>query len=275
MEKDFKKNMSKKIGIIGIGVVGGAVASAIPEALTYDKYKKIGSIETINSADIIFICVNTPYTKEVGFDITAVDDAISILGGKKIIVIKSTVIPGSTEMMQNKYPQHMILFNPEFLRQVSANDDMKNPSEQIIGYTVKSKPFAEEILSLLPKAPHNFIVPAKEAEMAKYFSNCFLAVKVIFANQIYELCQKMEIDYDLIKKMAAVNPRFSFSHFDVWTDGYRGYSGACLPKDTKSLIQLGDKLGIDLSLLKTADRANKELLFRNKDISDDLLTLYK
>ncbi|GMX57711.1 MAG: hypothetical protein YFSK_0390 [Candidatus Yanofskyibacterium parasiticum] len=267
--------MIKKIGIIGVGVVGGAVASVIPSALTYDKYKKIGSIKEVNQADIIFICVNTPYTEETGFDLSAVDDAISIMEGEKIIVIKSTVLPGSTQMMQDKYSQHAILFNPEFLRQVCANEDMKNPSEQIVGYTKKSKPFAEEIISILPKSPHDFIVPAKEAEMAKYFSNSFLAVKVIFANQIYELCQKLGIDYDLIKNIASVNPRFAFSHFNVWTDGYRGYSGACLPKDTKSLIQLGNKLGIDLSLLKAADKANRDLLFNNKDISDDLLKLYK
>ena len=259
--KNFKE---KKIGIIGVGYVGGALANVIPKVLLYDKYKKIGSIEEVNKADIIFICVSTPWTKRVGFDFSAVENAFSILKGKKIIIIKSTVLPGTTGKMQKKYPQHKVLFNPEFLRQARALEDIKNPSEQIIGYTKKSKSVARETLKILPKAPAEFIVPAKEAEMAKYFSNVFLSTKVVFANQIYDLCQKLGIDYDSVKEMAKVNPRFSFSHFDIWTDGYRGYSGACLPKDTRSLIQLGDKVGVDLKLLKLVEKINNELLKKTK-----------
>lgn len=267
--------MPKKIGIIGVGVVGKAVASVIPGALEYDKYKNTGSVKEVNKADIFFICVSTPYIPEKGCDISAVDDAISVISGNKIIVIKSTVVPGTTQKMQTKYPQHSILFNPEFLRQAHANEDMKNPGEQIIGYTAHSKQFAQEILDILPKSPDSFIVPSQDAEMAKYFSNTFLALKVIFANQIYDLCQKAGVDYEIVKKMASVNPRFAFSHFDIWFDGYRGYSGACLPKDTKALIKFGDDIGVDLGLLKQADKINKELLFANKDISKDLLRLYE
>ena len=259
--KNFKE---KKIGIIGVGYVGGALANVIPKVLLYDKYKKIGSIEEVNKADIIFICVPTPWTKKIGFDPSAIEDAFSIIKGRKIIVIKSTVIPGTTEKMQKKYPHHKVLFNPEFLRQATAKEDMHNPFEQIIGYTKKSKPVAKEILKILPKTPTEFIVPAKEAEMAKYFSNVFLSTKVVFANQIYDLCQRLGINYDLVKEMAKVNPRFSFSHFDIWTDGYRGYSGACLPKDTRSLIQLGDKVGVDLKLLKLVEKINDELLKKTK-----------
>ena len=255
----------KKIGIIGIGAVGGAVASAMPGALLYDKYKKIGSIEEINKADIIFICVPTPYKEDMGFDLSAVKETFSIIKGKKIMVIKSTVLPGTTEKMQKEYPQHKVLFNPEFLREVSAKEDMKKPYEQIVGYTQKSKSVARGVLRILPKSKNEFLVPSVEAEMVKYFSNTFLSTKVIFANQIYDLCQKLNADYDLIKEMAKVSPRFAFSHFDVWTDGYRGYSGKCLPKDTKALIRFASGLGVDLSLLKLVDEENEELLRANKN----------
>jgi len=170
------------------------------------------------------------------------------------------VLPGTTERIQKRYPQHKVLFNPEFLREATAKEDMRNCSEQIIGYTKKSKCIAKEILKILPKAPAEFIVPATEAEMVKYFSNVFLSTKVVFANQIYDLCQKLGINYDLVKKMASINPRFGFSHFEIFRDGYRGYSGACLPKDIKSLIQLGDKIGVDLKLLKTVEEINNKLL---------------
>jgi len=258
-----KEKNSKKIGIIGVGVVGNALAKAVLDPILYDKYKSIGSIDAINGADIIFICVPTPYKEEIGFDASMVDEAFSIIKGNKIVVIKSTVLPGTTEKMQRIYSNHKVLFNPEFLREISAEEDMKKPYEQIIGYTELSKDVAKEILKILPKAPAEFIVPAIESEMVKYFSNTFLATKVIFANQIYDLCKKLGVNYDSIKEMARTNPRFSFSHFDIWADGYRGYSGKCLPKDTKSLIQLGDKVGIDLSLLKKVDEINEKLLEDN------------
>ena len=256
--------MKNKIGIIGIGVVGEAVASVMPNAVLYDKYKKIGSIKEINKANIIFICVPTPWTKKKGFDLSAIEDAFSIISGRKIIVIKSTVLPGTTEKMQKKYSQHKVLFNPEFLRQLNAKKEMKMPFEQIIGYTKKSKSVANKILKILPKAPAEFIVLAKEAEMFKYFSNVFLSAKVVFANQIYDLCKKLDIDYEKVKEIAEVSPKFAFTHFNIFSDGYRGYRGACLPKDIKSFIQLGDKVGVDLKLLKSVEKINQELLKKNK-----------
>ena len=258
------KTKKKKIGIIGVGVVGGSLASVLFKPLLYDKYNNIGSPEEANKADIIFICVPTPYDRKIRFDLSAVEDAFSIIKGRKIVVIKSTVLPGTTEKMQKKYPQHKVLFNPEFLRAISAKEDMRKPYEQIVGYTKKSKPVAREILKILPKAPHEFIVPSSEAEMAKYFSNAFLATRVIFANQIYDLCEKLGINYDLVKEMAGINPRIGLWHFDVFFEGYRGYGGTCLPKDTKSLIQLGNMVDVDLKLLKLVDKINRKLLKNGK-----------
>ncbi len=101
--------------------------------------------------------------------------------------------------------------------------------------------------------------------MVKYFSNTFLATKVIYANQIYDLCEKLNINYDSVKNMAKVNPRFGFSHFDIWTDDYRGYGGACLPKDTKALIQLGNEVGVDMKLLKLVEKINNRLVGSDKE----------
>ncbi len=263
------KKENKKIGIVGVGMVGGALSKVITNPLIYDKYKTMGSIEEINQADIIFLCVPTPYEEKIGFDSSAVEEAFSIIKGNKIVVIKSTVLPGTTERMQKTYPNHRVLFNPEFLREKTAEEDMKNPSEQIVGYTESSKGVANEVLEILPKSQNEFIVPSGEAEMVKYFSNTFLATKVVFANQFYDLCQKLGLNYDLVKVMAKANPRFGFSHFEIWSDGlrkksYRGYAGACLPKDTKSLIKFGEKLGVNLELLKSVERINDGLLRETK-----------
>lgn len=258
----------KKIGVIGVGAVGSAVAKVFDNPLLYDKYKGIGSIEEVNKADIIFLCVPTPYAPDIGFDLSAIENAFSIIEGEKIVVIKSTVLPGTTDKMQKLYPHHKVLFNPELLRQRTAEADMKNPNEQIVGYTENSKDYAQEVLDILPNAPNKFIVKAREAEMVKYFSNSFLASKVVFANQIFDLCEKLDIDYDKVKEIVKVMPRIGESHLDIWMEGFRGYSGACFPKDVKALIQLGDKSGVDLSMLKLVDKTNQQLLEKNENTTN-------
>lgn len=261
-------NNKAKIGILGIGYVGGAVKNWFDQEeyplFLYDKHKKIGSLKKVNQADVIFLCVPTPFNEEKGYDDSAVVESLKNVSGSKIVVIKSTVLPGSTEKYQNEFSQHKILFNPEFLRAKFAKEDFLNPKRQIIGFTEKSKDVAKEILEILPKAPFQKIIPAKEAEMVKYSGNAFLASKVIFANQIYDLCENLGINYDLVKECIAHDPRIGFSHLDVFHEGFRGYGGGCFPKDIKSLLQLGKKIGVDLTLLKVVNKINKYLTSKNK-----------
>jgi len=260
---------SHKIGIVGIGMVGGAVnryfrsVGIVP--YIYDKYNQLGSPEEINKADIIFICVPTPYKKTGGFDLSAVEETLKIIKGNKIIVLKSTVWPGTTESLQKKYSRHKILFNPEFLSEATADEDMKKPDIQIVGYTKKSKPVAEKIMEILPLAPFKKIVPASEAEMIKYFHNVHGAVKVIFANQMYDLCRAMKIDYGIVKECAAASKHILTDlYLNVWHNKYRGYGGSCFPKDIRALVQFGDRNGIDLALLKTAEKINNNLMKAQK-----------
>ncbi len=257
----MKKNY--KIGIIGIGMVGGALKkyfeSAGKKLFLHDKFKKISSVQEVNKADIIFITVPTPYGEKRGFDDSAIKEALRIIKGNKIVVIKSTVLPGTTEKLQRKYPQHKILFNPEFLTEVSSDQDMRYPDRQIVGYTKKSYNVAKDVLQILPLAPFERIIPAIEAEMAKYYGNCWFSVKVIYANQIYDLCQKLGINYDRVMECAAADKRIGKTHLEIFHKGYRGYGGACLPKDTKSLIRFGDEKGIEMRLLKIVEEINNQL----------------
>ena len=256
--KDFK------IGIIGVGMVGGALQRYFKkngtELFLYDKGKNLGSIEGANHADIIFTCVPTPYDKEKGFDLSYVEETCKNIMGKKIIVIKSTVWPGTTKKLQEKYSQHKFLFNPEFLVEESADEGMQNPDRQIIGYTDQSQDVAQDVMNILPKAPFQRIVKSSEAEMIKYFGNTFLAIKVIFANQIYELCQKAGINYGQVRECASADSRIGTSHLDVLHGGFFGYGGKCFPKDMRALIQFADKNGIDLRLHKIAEIINNSLM---------------
>lgn len=262
--------MAYKIAIMGSqGMVGGALAKWFKDAILYDPPKGVGSIDELRLADVVFIAVPTPYND--GFDLSIVESAIDDLGGSgKIVVIRSTVLPGTTDMLQAIYPQHKFIFNPEFLTEATADQDMAYPDRQIVGYTKQSYTIAQDIMMLLPQAPFERIIPAREAELVKYFNNCWFATKVAFANQMYDLCQKMGIDYDTVKLSASADKRMTgTSHLEIVHKGYRGYAGKCLPKDVRALIWYADKNGIEMGLLKEAER------FNNKLLSDQNIDEYK
>jgi UDPglucose 6-dehydrogenase len=254
-----------KIGIIGVGMVGGAMKRCFEakglKPFIYDKFKNFGSLEEINQADIIFVCVPTPYNKKRGFDLSFVEQALSNIDGRKIVVIKSTVWPGTVEKLQKEYPQHKILFNPEFLSEATADQDMRRPDIQIIGCTKASKSAAKQVLNILPKAPFSRIVSSAEAEMVKYFHNVHGALKVIFANQMFDLCRALDIDYKNVKECAAASKHvLTDMYLNVWLGKYRGYGGSCFPKDIRALIQFGDKIGVNLELLKTTEKINNQMM---------------
>lgn len=260
-----------KLGVVGIGMVGGALRSYFEKKGTklflYDSGKNIGSIEEVNQADLIFVCVPTPFNEKDGFDLSFVEKACQNIKGNKIIVIKSTVLPGTTENLQKEYSQHKFLFNPEFLTEITAEQDMNYPDRQIIGYTQESHSVAGDIMQILPLAPFEKIMPATEAEVVKYFGNNWFSVKVIFANQVYDLCQKLGINYERIMESAAADKRIGRSHLNVIHNGYRGYGGKCLPKDIRAFIQFADKQGIDMSLYKKVEEINNKLM-KEQEIED-------
>ena len=255
-----------KIGVVGVGMVGGSMQRYLEkkqglEIFLYDKGKGLGSPDDINKAEIIFVCVPTPYQKDgKGFDLSYVEETLDMLRGEKIVVIKSTVLPGTTEMLQQKYPQHQILMNPEFLTEETADQDMLYPDRQIVGYTEKSHTVAGDVMQLLPLAPFERMLPSTEAEMVKYFGNTWFSVKVSFANQMYDLCEKLGIDYGLVKEAASADKRIGPSHLEIWHKEYRGYGGKCLPKDTRALIQLADSIGVDMKLHKIAEEINNRMM---------------
>lgn len=251
------------IGIIGDGVVGGALRAWFESqgtpARTYDPPKSLSDRSGIDAAGIVFVCVPTPYQPGRGFDHSYLLDAIANISGGKLVVIKSTVLPGTTDELQRSYPQHRFIFNPEFLREVSAVSDMANPDRQIVGVTPQSEADAPGLLSLLPGAPFVRICTAREAEMAKYVANSFLAVKVSFANEVFDLCERIGIDYAATREIVAADPRIGASHSDVLADGYRGYGGKCLPKDSKALLDLATQAGIQMDVLRAADTVNARI----------------
>ncbi|MEX2159779.1 MAG: hypothetical protein WEB04_10295 [Dehalococcoidia bacterium] len=267
-------NHDQIVGIMGMGVVGDAVQHFFERQgrnlRVYDPDRGLGTTDSINEADIVFLCVPTPFMPEKGFDDSALENAVSLLSGPKIVVITSTVLPGTTEAYQCRYSQHCFLFNPEFLRESYARTDFMRPDRQILGYTAQSRHLVESIMNMLPAAPYTRSMGSREAELSTYMTNAFLALKVTFANEIYDLASAIDADYDLVREAVAADLRIGSSHLDVLEGGYRGYGGKRLPKDTKALLELGDRIGVPMRLLRTADRINASLL----PPGDDAAPLY-
>ncbi len=261
--------LNNPIGVIGLGMVGGTLAKWFKRKkikfIGYDKYKKIGNLKDLEDCKIIFLCLPSPYDREAGYNLSAQKEVIEYFKIPKIFVIKSTVLPGTTENFQKKYKKHKFLFNPEFLREAEPWETFINADLQIMSYTQKSKNLAKEILKLLPKGK-NFtgVMKATEAEIVKQAMNLFLAMKVIFANQIYELSQKLKVDYENIRKALESESRLGKSHFDVFHGGYRGFGGKCLPKELLALTYQYKKLKLNPKLLQTIWRINFNYLKKQK-----------
>lgn len=251
-----------KVGIAGAGWVGGTLLRYFKEILGYRENEELFVYDVIpekcvggiNAADVIFITVPTPIPASGACDTSMVESAISTLLREKIVVIKSTVPPGTTERMQAKFPQHKMLFNPEFLTESRAWEDMVRPDRQIVGYTKKSMDAAHLVLSLLPTAP--FMSPwgigtyepiritATEAEMIKYAGNVFFSMKVSYANAFAMLAEKMGCDYENIRKAISAEYRIGGAHTNVNHGGYKGFGGTCLPKDTYALKETAREQGL-------------------------------
>lgn len=261
------------IGIIGFGIVGQALAYGFsqPEIASkyhikyYDKYKESSPLEdVVRDSEFIFICLPTPMkSDESGIDLSIIEQNLAQItkytdGTNKIIIIKSTVVPGTTVSFEKKYPKSNFCFNPEFLTEANYLDDFVNADRTVIG--ANNDLTSRRVISLFrQRFPHQkiFQTDTTTAEMVKYMANAFLSTKVIFANEMFEICQALGIKYEEVKAMVAADRRIGPSHMDVTTA--RGFGGKCFPKDMVALIGRAKELKIEPKLLETVWSINKKV----------------
>jgi UDPglucose 6-dehydrogenase len=260
----FSVSGNDVIGVIGLGPLGAGVRDHFERSgarvRALELHNGVGSVDAINEADIVFLCLPTSFRPRVGLDDQALDEAVSALEGGKVVVIMSTLLPGMTEAYQYRYPQHCFLYCPSFAREAHLRTDFLRPDCQLVGYTARSRHLSEAVLALLPSAPFRQIAPSREAEMAKCMSSAFLAIKVTFANEMHDLCSALDVDYGLVREAISADPRIGASHLDVLADGYRGYGGTALPRDVKALLHEAESLGVPLRVLGIADQVNASFL---------------
>lgn len=264
------------IGIVGQGFVGNAIYQKFKnyfEVKTYDldESKCNSTLFEVANCKTIFICLPTPKdtngscnTDLVESTIKEITDYVSV----ETIVIKSTVSPGTTARINSLYPNVDIVFNPEFLSEANAIEDFNNQSRVILGGprpgTTKLKTIYSKVF---PKA-HIVKTDSTHAEMVKYFTNAFLATKVSFANEIYEICEGLKIDYDKVVEYATLDKRLGNTHWSVpGPDGDKGYGGHCLPKDLSALLFLADNLETTPNVLQSVQDTNDRIR-KNRDWED-------
>jgi UDPglucose 6-dehydrogenase len=264
------------IGIIGQGFVGNAIYQKLSKyykVFTYDLNDKLCNStfdETVSRCKIVFVCLPTPMNQNGSCNLDIIEDVLSQINEytdtERIVVIKSTIIPGATDEFNSKYKNIDIVFNPEFLTEANAVDDFENQSRLLLGGSLKSTTKIKQIFSaVFRKTPRIIKTDAKSAELVKYVTNTFLATKVSFANEIYKLCEELELDYDKIIEMATLDPRLGDSHWGVpGPDGDFGYGGHCFPKDLAAIIQMSKEKGSLNHVLKAAQMTN-DAVRNNRD----------
>ena len=263
-----------KIGIIGWGVVGQATGKGFKKnkknkVFWYDKYKKspYSQDDVVGQSEFIFICVPSPmFSDYSGLDLSIVDSVVDKIAPKisqtdKILVVKSTVLPGTTAGYIRRFPRADLATSPEFLTQRNANKDFLNPSRTIIG--AEDRKVAERLKrvhkTILPANQPYFLTDPTSAELAKYMSNVMLASKTLLANEFYALAQKLKVDYDDIRVLVEADPRIG-THLKVpGPDKDLGFGGACFPKDLVGLLALGKELKVDLSALDAIWKKNLKI----------------
>jgi len=274
--------MTDTIGIIGTGFVGTAVMEGMRHAFeiwAYDKFKGVhgilgGKPFSVNSADgfdqvatktdVIFVCVPTPMKEDGSCDTSIVEGVVAELSRaakrQTTVVIKSTVPPGTTARLDEMYSNLNVCFNPEFLTERKAIEDFKNQDRIIIGGPHDGTAVLKQIYETAYPNVQVTKTSSTIAEMVKYTTNCFLATKVAVANEIEQVCSKLQIDYDKVVEYAVKDKRLGLSHWSVpGPDGKKGFGGSCFPKDLNGFLALAESLNVDCHTLAGAWQTNLEV----------------
>lgn len=279
--------MKERIGFIGQGWIGKHYADDF-EARGFDVVRYaleepyVVNKEAVKECGIVFVAVPTPSTPD-GFSYEHVRSALGNIAPGSTVIVKSTLLPGTTKRLQDEFPELFVMHSPEFLREANAAYDASNPDRNIIGIPEETSEFrtrAAHALEVLPHAPYQKIMSAFEAEMVKYAGNCFLYTKVVFINALYDLVMATGADWEQIRDAMIHDPRIGESHTQpVHVSGHdtmsagkevRGAGGHCFIKDFEAFRrfvqeEVGDET-LHAMLSKMIDYNNQLLIKSGKDL---------
>ena len=261
-----------KIGIVGQGYVGTAVKTIFEKHYDVETYDldldkcSVNCLEDlVELTNIIFVCVPTPMKKDGSCDTSIVEAIVKDINDMvvsrnvsgRIIAIKSTIPPGTTDRLNKECHNRPVIFNPEFLTEANFIDDFKNQNRIIIGGVRPASTKLRQIYSLVFPEAKIVKTGSTTAEMVKYITNTFLATKVSFSNEMKMLCDKLNIDYDKVVEYSTYDERLGKSHWAVpGPDGKLGFGGSCFPKDLNAILDVCRELGVPAKTLYGAWETN-------------------
>jgi UDPglucose 6-dehydrogenase len=238
------------VAVVGFGAVGRGIKSLFPQAVVYDEPLGVGRREEVNSCEFAFIAVPTPQASDGACDTSIVEDVVGWIEGP-IIVVRSTISVGTTERLRESTGKR-IVFQPEY----GPGETPDHPFSQVrdVRWVILGGRREDTIpVADLYKTAYRADVvihqtDSRTAELTKYFENSFLAMKVTFCNEFYEIANTFGVDYNELRELWLLDPRIGRSHTFVMPDD-RGFGGKCLPKDVSALIQACKSEGYDPKLL--------------------------
>jgi nucleotide sugar dehydrogenase len=259
-----------KIGIVGLGFVGGAIAASYEIGFDVTLVKvdpakgETGTYQDLKTCDAVFVCVPSPQGADGSCDTSILEDVLSNLsnvGYNGAVISKCTAPPRVYERLQAQYKN--LIHAPEFLTAANAVRDYANGTFAIIGGEVGAyRREAERVIRLGQRSLRDvWHCSIAEASLSKYTINSFMSTKVIFMNEIYNLAKELGCDYNLISNMVRSDSRIGNSHMQVpGPDGGFGFGGACFPKDTSALLKIAEESNVNMNVLDAA--VKKNLLLR-------------
>ena len=246
------------VAICGAGWVGKAMQQLFPDAYVYTR--NIGTKEEVNKCDVVFICVPTPCIDEGKLDTSIVEECVSWINKDSLIVIRSTVNPGTTDHLINKYNKRIVV-QPEYLGETPAHPmlDQKTRNFIVIGGEVYNCRILINLYATVYNANTNIRqVSAYEAEVIKMTENRAIAFKVAQCQELYDVCQKSGVDYYTIRDAVyGDDPRFNL----WWTFVYpekRGFNSKCIPKDIYAWCAWAESVGYKPDITRAILERNKQ-----------------
>lgn len=257
------------IGIIGMGFLGSAIVHGFSHCANikiYDKYNDIYDSlpDVISHSRYMFVCVPTPMNEDGTQDLSNVDCAIKSIANiaytGKVIIIKTTILPGTTRKYAEKYTNHAFVHNPEFLTERRSKLEFINAPRIILGGEDFVTKEVEELYRIRFTHTPIYRTTWEAAEVAKYMANCFYACKVAFMNEFYDIADHVGIPYEDLKNMLLASGWVNPMHTDVpGHDGQRGYGGKCFPKDMNAIIKWAEENSLGLDMCRAAEKVNKRV----------------